>query len=315
MTSSDRAPDSVDPTGFEEGADDVERSRMTLGEHLDELRSRLIRSAIALTVVFIAAWGFKDQVAEFALAPYEEKARPWLNERLHEITLDRLNADGPATQEELEKYYFDGIPEENRLIDPIRSARADDASSTFFFFLKVCGYAAFLVAGPFVLWQVWSFIAAGLYASEKRAVYRYFPASLLLFFGGVFFGYTYLVPYAYYYLQEMGLEQIRQATLITPYMKFLSTLGLGMGVVFQLPVLMMALTRVGLVDPDDFAKYRGHFIVGAAILAALITPPDPYTQLMMAGPMAVLYEAGLLLARLVKKREMESETGLEDSAS
>ena len=295
------------PESPQESPDEVERSRMTLGEHLDELRVRLIRSAVALTVVFVVAWVYRLEVGEIALAPYEDKARPMLSERLFEITKNKLYEDGEPTLEERKKYFFDGVIEEDRLIDPIKSARADDASSTFFFYLKVCGYASFLFAGPYILWQVWSFIAAGLYSNEKRAVYRYFPASLGLFFGGVLFGYTYLVPYAYYYLQEMGLEQIRQETLIAPYLKFLSSLGLGMGIVFQLPILMMALARVGIVDPADYSKYRGHFVVAAAVIAALITPPDPYTQIMMAGPMAVLYEVGIWLSRLVARRTAKAE--------
>lgn len=295
--------------------DEIERSRMTLGEHLDELRMRLIRSAIAISVVFVACWSLRLEIGEIALAPYEEKARPWLNADLVEIERERLFAEGEPTQEELEVVFFDGIIDENHLKDPVRSARSDDGTSTFFFYLKVCGYASFLIAGPFILWQAWAFVAAGLYTHEKRAVYRYFPASIALFFGGIWFGYTYMVPYAYYFLQEMGLEQIRAETFITPYLKFLSTLGLGMGIVFQLPILMMALTRVGIIEPDDFAKYRGHFIVSAAVLAALLTPPDPYTQMMMAGPMAVLYEVGILLARIIAKREAKQNAALENRSS
>jgi len=293
--------------------DEVEGSRMTLGEHLDELRARLIRSAIAMAVVFVVAWGFKTDVGEFALAPYE-KVRPWLNADLVEIERERLFEDGEPTAQELEAVFRGGVIDAAHLVDPVRSARSDDGSSTFMFYLKVCGYATVLIAGPYILWQLWGFIAAGLYRHERRAVYRYFPASIALFYAGIFFGYTWLVPYAYYFLQAMGLEQIRAETFITPYLKFLSTLGLGMGVIFQLPILMMVLTRVGILEPEDFGKYRGHFWVGAASLAAILTPPDFYTQLMMAVPMAVLYEGGLLLARLVARREAAREAAVAGTA-
>ncbi|MFT7669749.1 MAG: sec-independent protein translocase protein TatC [Planctomycetota bacterium] len=288
--------------------DEVEQSRMTLAEHLDELRRRLIYSAIAITVVFACAWAFKDKIVEIALSPFEDKARVWLNESLVEKYTERFEA-GEYNREELEQIFFDGEMDVANLVDPVRSARSDDGSSTFFFYLKCTGYASFLIAGPFVLWQVWAFIAAGLYRNEKRAIYRYFPSSLALFFGGIWFGYTYLVPYAYFYLQNMGIEQIRQETNVTPYLKFLTSLGLGMGIVFQLPIIMMAVARVGLATPADFGKYRGHFIITAAVFAALITPPDPYTQLMMAVPMAILYEVGIWLSKLVvPKADSDSES-------
>jgi sec-independent protein translocase protein TatC len=292
---------------------ELEESRMTLGEHLDELRVRLIRSAVVLSVVFIAAWSFKGTVSEIALAPYEEKARPWLNERLFEIEVERLNQNGEPTLKEREAIFYDGIMEEAKLKDPIRNARSDDASGTFFWFLKVCGFATMFVGGPFVLWQIWAFIAAGLYRKERRVVFRYFPPSVLLFFGGTLFGYFVLVPYAYFYLVEMGLEQMRHDALISSYLKFLTSLGLGMGIVFQLPILMMALSRVGLIEPKLYGIYRGHFIVVALVVAAILTPPDPYTQLMMAGPMAVLYEVGIVLAKIATRGRRDDETGLEPS--
>ncbi|MFT7485959.1 MAG: sec-independent protein translocase protein TatC, partial [Candidatus Paceibacteria bacterium] len=217
------------------------------------------------------------------------------------------------TLKEREAIFYDGIMEEAKLKDPIRNARSDDASGTFFWFLKVCGFATMFVGGPFVLWQIWAFIAAGLYRKERRVVFRYFPPSVLLFFGGTLFGYFVLVPYAYFYLVEMGLEQMRHDALISSYLKFLTSLGLGMGIVFQLPILMMALSRVGLIEPKLYGIYRGHFIVVALVVAAILTPPDPYTQLMMAGPMAVLYEVGIVLAKIATRGRRDDETGLEPS--
>lgn len=324
------APDAEDPTppgATDEAAepDEVEQHRMTLGEHLDELRVRLMRAFIAVTIVFIAAWSFRDRVVEFALAPYETKARVWLN--------DELFARRTADLAEFEAAQLAGVPEgdaaaaatagsriaEERLKrfeggevgrdtmrDPVPSMRADDGVSTFFFYMKVCGYASLFVAGPYVLWQAWAFIAAGLYRREKKVVYKFFPVSLGLFLGGVSFGYAYLVPYGYYYLTELGLNQIRHEALITPWISFLNTLLFGMGIVFQLPLLMTALARLDLVDPKDFGKYRGHFWIGAFVVAAFFTPPDPYTQAMMAVPMAILYEVGILMAKAAARRAEES---------
>jgi sec-independent protein translocase protein TatC len=300
----------------QEPLDEVEQHRMTLGEHLEELRSRLLRSFIAVAVVFLAAWGFRDRVVAFALAPYEQKARVWLNEELYSRKVAELEgleaelraelAPGDAGGEERvarrlaerrEALFLDGEVSPGKMREPVPSMRGDDGVSTFFFYMKVCGYASLFVAGPFVLWQVWAFVAAGLYRSERRVIYRYFPLSLALFLGGVTLGYTMMVPYGYYFLTELGLNQIRHEALITPWLSFLNTLLFGLGVVFQLPLVMMAAARLELVEPADFGRYRGHFWVGAFVIAAFFTPPDPYTQAMMAVPMAVLYEVGILLAR------------------
>ncbi len=296
--------DQPDPNDAE-----LDDSRMTLGEHLDELRVRLIRSAIAFTAVFIFAWTFQNEVVEIALAPFEEKARPWLNDDLFEIEKTKLFANGEPTLDARKERFFDGEVELSKMRDPVKTMRVNSGTGTFFFYLQSCGYAAMFLGGPFVLWQVWGFIAAGLYREEKRAVYKYFPASVGLFFGGAIFGYIYLVPYAYYFISKMGLELLRHDAEVSEYFTFLTSLALGMGVVFQLPILMMALSRAGIIEPKFYSTYRGHFIVGALVIAAVITPPDPYTQIMMAGPMAVLYEVGILLAKLTAKQHAE-ETGV-----
>jgi len=301
----------ADPTAAP--ADEVEQSRMTLGEHLDELRGRLVRAAIALAVVFAAAWTFNDDVARVALAPLEEKARPWLNEDIFEHEKERLYRDGEPTTQELEAVFWDGEVAVEKLKDPIPHARTDGPGTGFVFYLKVCGFASFFIAGPYVLWQLWAFIAAGLYKHERKAVYRYFPASVALFFAGVLFGYFYLVPYAYYYLTGIGLETMRHDPRIDEYLVFLKSLGLGMGLVFQLPILMMGLSRAGLIDPKNYSRFRGHFVVGAFVLASIITPPDPYTMTMMAAPMAVLYEIGTWLSRLAVRRAKTTSTSLEPS--
>ena len=317
----DSAP--ADPTQ-PGAADEVEQHRMTLGEHLDELRIRLMRAFIAVTIVFIAAWFFRDRVVNLSLAPYENKARVWLNDELYvrraaelaELEAGLLAEVDPEDQmalaiaqdriaEERLKRFDGGKVGRDTMREPVPTMRGDDGVSTFFYYMKVCGYVALFIAGPFVLWQAWAFVAAGLYRREKRVVYRFFPVSVGLFLGGVSFSYAYMVPYGYYYLTELGLNQIRHEALITPWISFLTTLLFGMGVVFQLPLVMTAFSRLDLIDPKDYGKYRGHFWIGALVLAALFTPPDPYTQAMMAIPMAILYEVGILMAKAAHKRAGE----------
>ena len=323
-----------------EQEDPVEETRMTLGQHLDELRVRLIRSAVALLLFFIVGWCFKSQVAEVVLAPAEQKAIPWLNLLIFERETADLVENGMPNEEQLREAFtagpwFDslvarlgevadqagGEPTEEELLAVFEEdlvtvehlehriddkLRADAASGGMIFYLKVCFYFALFLGGPYVIWQVWAFIAAGLYKREKKYVYRYAPFSMALFLAGVVFGYYYMVPYAQYFLAEMGIEDFRYDFRLEIYLNFFTKLSLGLGIVFQLPILMLGLSRMGLAEPSMFSKYRGHFWIGALVIAAMLTPPDPYTQLMMAGPMALLYEVGLILSRIGWKKSQSA---------
>jgi len=332
--------------------DPIESTRMTLGEHLDELRVRLIRGTVAVMAVFLVAWFVKEHVAEIVLAPAEHKAIPWLNDLIFEresedLLKDTLKEGRAPTVEDLRAVYTEGpwletlaarlrevateagsdpdpetlraslraVVMDERIVTPAQLVhrledrlRADAAASGFMFYLRVCFYAALFLGGPYFIWQLWAFVAAGLYSHEKRYVYRYAPFSMVLFVAGVVFGYFYMVPYAQYFLAEMGIETFHQEFRLELYLSFFTKLSLGLGIVFQLPILMIGLVRLGFAAPAHFTRYRGHFWVGALIVAAILTPPDPYTQLMMAGPMALLYEVGILLSKVVYRKARKEET-------
>jgi len=280
--------------------DPVEDTRMTLGEHLDELRLRLIRSTVVLVVVFLTLYAFRVDVIHFIQQPYVESSLR-LNAELVEIRREQVQADPGLEWSE----YF-RTPEMVRLgpeeeIDA--SPTSFKAGGPFFVKLKACFWLALIIGGPFLLWEMWMFIAAGLYKAEKRVVYTYFPASLLLFILGVAFGYLSLVPTALYFLQgqDLGLDDINRTMELDQYMQFLKGLALALGLVFQLPVFQFGLSRIGVVRPETYAKLRGHMAVVALIVAAVLTPPDPVTQIMLAGPAIVLWEIGYWLARLTWK--------------
>jgi len=283
--------------------DPIETSRMSLGEHLDELRKRLLRATVGLVVAFVACWTFHEAIAEIVLEPLERTVG-WLNEDLRELYEGRL-ADDPTIAQAV---YFREVDGEWVLLDPIPlQPRADAASSGFFFYLKICFYFALFIAGPYVLWELWQFIAAGLYKREKRVIHTAFPFSALLFFTGVLFGYFMMLPYGYYFLFGYGLEQTRPDPKLEEYLSFVITLTLALGIIFQLPLLMMVLSRVGLVDPKNYSKHRGMFWIGSLVVAAILTPPDPFTQMMMAIPMAILYEVGLVMARMAHRKAIASD--------
>ena len=285
-------------TTTEEPLDDT---RMTLGQHLEELRTRVTRSVIALVVIFIVAWIFHKELMAITLEPYVRATtmlKPLWIEHCRAIVAGSTEITWPEyfTSAEMEKL----IPAREIRQTP----RSDGASMGFYNYMRVCMYFAIFLGGPYLLWQMWQFIAAGLYKDEKCIIHTYFPFSVLLFVGGVVFGYYLLVPYALYFLAKAGLDQFEYWETIDTYFGFLRTLTLALGLVFQLPVVMLALSRIGLVEPKLYATYRPHCIVGALIVAAILTPPDPYTQMLMAGPIIVLYELGYQIARFaVKKQE------------
>ena len=283
--------------------DPIESSRMSLGAHLDELRKRLLRATIALFGTFILCWTFHQSLMEVVLEPLERTVT-WLNEDLFELYERRLQEDPELNRDS----YFREVNGETVLADPIPlQPRNDKASSAFINYLKVCLWFALFIAGPYVLWELWQFIAAGLYREEKRVIHRIFPLSAMFFFTGVLFGYFMMLPYGCYFLFGYGLEQMRPDPKVEDYLAFVTTLTLALGIIFQLPLLMMVLSRVGLVEPKTYTKHRGTFWIGSLVLAAILTPPDPFTQLMMAIPMAFLYEIGHLFARLAHRKVVASE--------
>jgi Tat protein translocase TatC len=177
----------------------------------------------------------------------------------------------------------------------------------FIYFMKVCLYFSLFFGGPVLLWEMWQFVAAGLYRNERKVVRLYFPFSASLFLGGVVFGYFVMVPNALYFLALQTVTSIQWYQSINGYWTFLLNLTLALGAVFQLPVIMMALSKLDLVEPKTFARYRGHMLIGALLLAAVVTPPDPITQLLMAIPITVLYEAGIWIGRAVHKPSVPKE--------
>lgn len=270
---------------------------MTLGEHLDELRTRLFKGLVVVLLCLIAAWIFRDHVYKVFLGPFDQGIEMLRVDWTAEINA-RLEADPEL---ERTQFYLSEDPLDDRLLAKYEVSNRPLVTAIgegFMTKLKVCLYFAMFVGGPYLLWQLWSFIAAGLYKTERRAVLSFFPTSIVLFFAGILFGYFVLVPYGMYYLSgELSPDEGWIGFKLDTYFTFISSLCLALGVIFQLPLLMIALARVGLVAPDTYSHYRGHFVLSAFVLSAVLTPPDPVTQTMMAGPMVILYEIGLWTSR------------------
>lgn len=296
--------------------------KMSFGEHLEELRRRLFISLVALIVCVVGLLPFKSQITGIYTAPYQ-----WMWQKLFADYLQQVNdevaaAGGPDKVFELkrERYEFlhrygssilDGTLPREFLSDvntkggfPVRPTLvALGGLEDFWTFMAASLLFGLVLAAPVVLYQVWAFIAAGLYKRERRMVLKYVPLATVLLFGGIAFGYTTVVPWGSYFLMKlMNFMQVEPMLSVAQYFTLLLTMTAALGVVFQMPLVMLALQKVGVVNYVGMRRAWRYVILGIFVVSAVITPsPDPFTQLMMAGPMCLLYLLGLVLCWRAKK--------------
>lgn len=244
-----------------------ELARMSFGEHLEELRRRLFRSLLALLASTSLAFAFHDALFRLAMLPH------W---RAHALF------DPPPPDWKL----FSGD-----FVDPVKSL------------VKLSLLTGFFLASPVIGWQAWSFVRSALYPHERRWALSFGVCSFLLFVAGGVSGYFVLIPYTLYGMASMlPMETVQPAFVVGPYLDLVMTLTLALGAVFQLPLLMAFLTRVGLVEPRAWGRWRKHGLVGNLVLAAVLAPGDPVSLFAFAAPLLVLYEVGVLAARLCAPR-------------
>lgn len=252
--------------------DELEGTEAPFVSHLIELRDRLIRAVIAIVVGF----------GILAIYPgpagmYDMLAAPLVKHLPEGATLIATNVISPVL-----------VP------------------------LKITLAAGFMLALPFVLYQVWAFVAPGLYNHEKKMVLPLVVSSTFLFLLGVAFCYFIVIPGMSQFIQLFAPKSITAAPDIEEYFGFVLTLFVVFGVAFEVPVAVIVLVRIGMVTVEQLRKARGYFIVGAFVIAAIVTPPDVISQLALAIPMCLLYEAGIIAAKLFVKHtkapDSEDET-------
>lgn len=239
-------------------------SEDTFISHLVELRDRLIRALVAVGVVTIVL-----SIWPGIGGVYDVLARP-------------------MTQ---------ALPEGARMI-------ATGVVSPVFVPLKVTVLAAFLVALPYVLYQVWAFVAPGLYAHEKRVALPLVVMSTVLFFLGIAYCYFVVFGLVFHAIQSFAPQAITPAPDIEAYLSFVTTMFLAFGITFEIPLLQIVLVRTGAVTVEKLKDVRGYVIVGAFVVAAVVTPPDMLSQLLLALPMCVLYQLGIIAAGFLRPREV-----------
>lgn len=187
---------------------------------------------------------------------------------------------------------------------------ATDVTTPFFVPLKVAMMAAFLIALPYILYQIWRFVAPGLYAHEKRMVIPLIVASTALFFCGMAFAYFAVFPVVFGFINASAPQGVAVMTDIDKYLSFVLSMFMAFGITFQVPVAVVLLVRMGIVSVEKLREIRSYVIVGAFIIGAIFTPPDVVSQFMLAIPLWLLYEAGIVVAAWVgkgKTREAEPQ--------
>lgn len=253
-----------------------EELRMPFWGHLDELRKRLIASILWIAVGFGLCFNFSEDLLRILLWPMNAKLT--LRESFPFFAVH-------ANQAQQQLHY-------TTLIEP------------FWAHLKIALIAAIMLVFPMIMYQVWKFISPGLLAKERRYV-GYFVFFSSVFFGiGVLFCYFFLLPFAIPFLLNYKTEDLVAIIKIGDYIDFVLKFLVASGFVFELPLVIVLLTRFGIVTPQGLAKYRKFAVLGAVISAAILTPtPDAFNQIILAVPIYFLYEAGILAARLFGKRK------------
>ena len=176
---------------------------------------------------------------------------------------------------------------------------ATDVTGTFLVPLKVTLMAAFLIALPYVLWQAWAFVAPGLYQNEKRLALPVITFSVVFFAIGMAFAYFFVFPVMFSFFAGYTPAGVTMMTDIDKYLSFVLTMFIAFGLTFEVPVVVIVLVRMRIVPLDKLRAIRPYVIVGAFVVGAIFTPPDVVSQLLLAVPMWLLYELGLLMARLM----------------
>ena len=231
----------------------------TFISHLIELRSRIVKAAAVVLVVFLCMMPFAAHIFDVLAAPM-----------IH------------------------ALPAGSKMI-------ATGVITPFLIPIKVTMLVAVLISLPWVLYQLWAFVAPGLYAHEKRLIAPLVISSSLLFVTGVAFCYFFVFGVVFPFINNFAPKSVSVAPDIDSYVDFVLTMFVAFGVTFEVPVIVIVLVRMGLVPLAKLKQIRPYVIVGAFIIAAVVTPPDVMSQLMLAVPLVLLYEVGLLIAPIFER--------------
>ncbi len=253
-----------------------------LRPHLVELRKRLGLSVLSVFIAFIVAFVFHEAILAWVTAP--------LNEALDEVAhLSKKAADGMVTTHQV--------------------------GGAFFVALKVSFFAGLLGALPFILYQLWLFVAPGLYSNEKKMVLPFVIGGSIMFGVGVLFAYYIVTPFGFQFLITFGSFLYTPLINIEDYVGFFTKIMMGFGIAFELPVFAYFLALLGLVTDKTLKDFFKYAVLIIFVAAALLTPPDVLTQLLMAAPLILLYGLSILIVRAVNPHIEDEDEETEDEES
>lgn len=261
---------------------------MSFLEHLEELRWHILRSLVWVTVFAIVAFIAKNFLfRQIIFAPrYEDfLSYRWLCSFSHWV----------------------GMGETLCLKPPVFDVQAIGFGELFTTHLKVAFFAGIIVAIPFIFWEIWRFIRPGLYESERKAARGFVTVSSLLFVAGVLFGYYIIAPFSVSFLAGYEIEGAKAAPSLESYVNYMVMFTIPVGLVFQLPIVVYFLSKIGIMTPEFMKTYRRHAIVIILLVAAIVTPPDVMTQLMVSFPLIILYELSILVSARVVRQQKQKE--------
>jgi len=273
---------------------EIEASRAPLLEHLTELRSRLIVCVVAFIAAFLLCFAFAEPISLFLFHPFRVANTIFQTQgSSHGHGLDLLMALIQATA---------APPTGGEPLNLVFTAPLE----FFFAKLKLAGFGAIVLCFPILAWQLYRFVAPGLYRRERGAFLPFLFASPVLFLIGAALVYYVMLPFVLWFSlsQQISGEgiQVQMLPRIAEYLQLVTALILAFGLSFQLPVVVTLLGMAGLINSRQLASGRRYAIVGVVILAAVVTPPDPISQLMLATPLVLLYEISIWCVRIIELR-------------
>lgn len=272
---------------------------MAFLDHLEELRWRILRSLAAILVGAIACFAFSDTVMGLLTRPYEEAVLSLENQRSPGVVaamqtlIDRWLDREPAPEDQVAD-----VAE----IPPARRLQALRPMTYFFISLQVAFMGGFVLSLPYVFLQFWQFVAPGLLHSERRLAIPIISLSVLCFAIGALIAYELVLPMGLRFFLALEPPDMTSQWAADEYIGFVLRLILGFGIVFEMPVIALFLAKVGVLTADTMRRIRRYAIIVIFVIAAIITPPDPVSQLMMALPLLLLYELSIWICKVAWRK-------------
>lgn len=264
-------------------------NEMSFLDHLEELRWLLVRSAAAVLIMAVISYFFADYI-------------------FSELIFGPTNPNFVTYRFFCEASHYLGFADSICITELNFIIQNTEMEGQVNIFVWICITAGFILAFPYILWEFWKFISPALYEKERKGAKMFIFIASILFFLGVLFGYYVIVPMSVNFLATFSVSSIvKNQFSIASYVSMVKTAVIASGLFFELPIIIYFLTKLGLVGPAFLRKYRKYAIVIVLIIAAIVTPPDVVSQITVAVPMLLIYEASIFLSAFVEKNKKKDE--------